>query len=116
MADLTVPVPFSCAVVPRRQSVHVCPVGELDMTTTPEVDARLAELHLAGFERIVLDLRGLTFMDSGGVRLMLQWTGRASDEGFAFSVLGGDDAVQRVLALTGAQPRLHFAAAGSTGW
>jgi anti-sigma B factor antagonist len=106
MPDLA--VAFSCAVVPHRDAVHVCPVGELDLSTTPEVDARLAELHLAGFEQIVLDARGLTFVDSGGVRLMLQWSRRASEEGFDFTVVGGEGVVQRVVALTGAEPHLQF--------
>jgi anti-sigma B factor antagonist len=102
-----VAVAFSCAVVARREAVHVCPVGELDLSTTPHVDARLAELHLAGFDQIVLDARGVTFIDSGGVHLMLRWSRRASEEGFDFTVLGGEGVVLRVLALTGAEPHLH---------
>ena len=106
MPDLA--VAFSCAVVPRREAVHVCPVGELDLSTIPEVDARLGELHRAGFEQIALDARGLTFVDSGAVRLMLHWSRRASEEGFDFTVVGGEGVVQRVVGLTGAESHLQF--------
>ena len=98
--------PFSCAVFPRRQAVHVCPAGELDLSTAPELHARLAELHLAGYDNVVLDLSGVTFVDSCGVHLVMQWTSRAACERFDFAVLAGNDVVERVLQLTGAKPQL----------
>jgi anti-sigma B factor antagonist len=105
-------LPFSCAVVPHRDAVHLCPSGELDMSTVGEVDARLAELHRAGFDRIVVDLRGLTFFDSSGVNLLVAWSRRAAAESFDFAVVDGNDIVQRVLALTGVAPHLRFVAGG----
>jgi anti-anti-sigma factor len=98
--------PFSCAVVARRQAVHVCPAGELDLSTAPELDARLAELHLAGFDKVVLDLSGVTFLDSCGVHLVMRWTRRSAAERFSFAVLVASDVVDRLLQLTGAKPHL----------
>jgi anti-anti-sigma factor len=98
-------VPFSCAVVPRRQAVHVCPAGELDLSTVPEVEARLAELHLAGFDELVLDLSAVTFFDSRGAHLVLRWTRRAAKEPFDFAVIAGNDVVERVLQITGVAAR-----------
>ena len=108
-------LPFSCAVVPRRQAVHVCPCGELDVGTVQEVDARLAELHLAGFDEIVLDLSGLTFFDSSGVHLILRWTRRASEERFSFTVVAGTDVVEPVLELTGAHGHVLLRPASAGG-
>ena len=42
--------------------------GELDLATAPRLEHALAD---AG-EDVVLDLRGLTFMDSTGVRVLLE--------------------------------------------
>ena len=98
--------PFSCTVVARRQAVHVCPAGELDLSTAPELDARLAEIHLAGFDKIALDLSGVTFLDSCGVHLVMRWTRRSADERFEFAVIAISDVVERVLKLTGAKPHL----------
>lgn len=42
--------------------------GELDLATTPRLEQALAE---AG-DDVLLDLRGLTFMDSTGVRALLE--------------------------------------------
>ena len=64
--------PFRCEVDPHRASVFVRPVGELDLSTIPIVDTQLAELVAAGFTSVV-DLRGLRFLDSSGVRLLLSW-------------------------------------------
>ena len=107
-------MPFSCAVVRRRQAAHVCPAGEIDLSTAPELDARLAEVHLAGFDEIVLDLSGVTFFDSCGVHLVMRWTRRSADERFGFAVVAGTDVVEKVFELTGVKPHVpHGAAADS---
>jgi anti-anti-sigma factor len=98
--------PFRCEVEPERESVRVCPIGELDLATVALLDAELAELWAVGFTRIVLDLRELQFMDSSGVRLLLSWRMRSSADGFAFDLIPGAPSVQRVLELADAADRL----------
>jgi anti-sigma B factor antagonist len=44
--------------------------GELDLATAPELEDVLRE-RLAAGESLVLDLRGLEFMDSSGVRALV---------------------------------------------
>ena len=99
---------FVCTVEPHRQSIRVRPEGELDMATAPVVDRRLIELRDAGFESLVVDLRGLTFMDSSGVHLLVDWTNRCAADGATFAVIDGGAAVQRVLEVTGVRPSLRF--------
>jgi anti-anti-sigma factor len=48
----------------------------------------------------VLDLRGLTFMDSSGLHLITRWVNEASQDGFAFELEPGPPAVQRIFELT----------------
>ena len=43
------PEPFRVEVYPERDSVRVVPVGEVDIATVGEIDARLRELSQAGF-------------------------------------------------------------------
>ena len=105
-------VPFACTVVPRRQVVHVCPSGELDVDTVAQVEARLAELQLAGFDQIVLDLSGLTFFDSSGVHLVVRWSLRAEEQGFQFGVIVGNDIVARILRVTGVEQHLTLLTTG----
>ena len=53
-------------------TVHARLAGELDMSSAPEVRARLYEALGAGAQQLSLDLSGLTFMDSAGVELLFR--------------------------------------------
>jgi anti-anti-sigma factor len=90
--------------VPNRDAAHVVPTGEFDIALAPTVDARLAELRDAGFRRLVLDLRHVTFMDVFALRLILRWT----SAGDAFAVIPGPPHVQRIFAVTATADRVAF--------
>ena len=101
--------PFRCEVAPHRDEVLVRPVGELDLATVPMVDEQLAELSSSSFTRLVLDLRGVRFLDSTGLRMLLARHGRSTNDGVAFSVIPGPPVVQRVLENAGVDGRLTYA-------
>ena len=107
--------PFRVDVVPNREEVRVCPVGELDLATVPVVDAQLAELWSLGFARLVLDLREVCFLDSSGLRLLLSWQATSSADGVAFSIIEGPPVVERVLELAGVAGYLTYAPADGLG-
>jgi len=60
-------------------------VGELDMTGAPSLVARLNEASAAK-DRVVLDFADLEFMDSSGLRVMLEATAEASRDGWSFAM------------------------------
>ena len=91
--------PFSCEVIPERDHVVVRPRGELDMATIGELEQELRHLRRAGFRMLVLDLSGLTFMDSTGLHLVMRWANESARDGFTFEVEPGPPAVMRVFAL-----------------
>jgi anti-sigma B factor antagonist len=93
----TGPEPFRCEVRPARDAVLVCPIGELDLATAPVVEAELHKVRDAGFTEIVLDLRGLTFLDSTGLRLLVSWTRESQRDGWRFAAIPAPDDVQRVV-------------------
>jgi anti-anti-sigma factor len=100
---------FRCEVEPHRERVHVRPVGELDLATAPVVEEQLSELNAAGFPALILDLRGVRFLDSTGLELILRWDRRARTDGFEFRIIAGPPAVQRLFDLTGTTEGLDFA-------
>ncbi len=57
----------------------------------------------------MLDLSGLTFMDSTGARLVLQANARSRADSCRLTLLRGPRAVQRVFELTGLTELLPFA-------
>ena len=91
--------PFRCEVSPERDGVVVRPRGELDMATIGAVEQELRQLRRAGFATIVLDLSGLTFMDSTGLHLVMRWSAESAQDGFKFEIEPGPPNVMRVFAL-----------------
>ena len=102
------PEPFRCDVEPAREHVRVVPRGEVDLETAPALDARLRELCESGFGHLVLDLREVTFMDSTGLRVVLDWDDFARRDGIAFTLIPGPPALQRLFEITGVLDRLRF--------
>jgi anti-anti-sigma factor len=84
--------------------------GELDLATIDGVRARLDALQ-AERRAVVLDLNELSFMDSTGIRLVLQAAQDAERTGWDFSITRGSRAVRRVFAAAGIEDRLPFAQA-----
>ena len=100
---------FRVDVEPDRDVVVVRPCGELDLATAPVLDAQLQELYDSGFRRMTLDLVGLTFIDSTGLRVPVRWSRQARDDGFELRLLPGVPAVHYVFELTGLVDVLPFA-------
>jgi anti-sigma B factor antagonist len=90
---------FSCEVIPNRDAAIVAPRGELDMATIGAVEEGLRHLRRQGFDKLVLDLRELTFMDSTGLHLVTRWSKASSTDGFTFEIVPGPRVVQRVFEL-----------------
>ena len=85
----------------------ICPSGELDLSTARFLQRELERLEASNPRSILLDLSGLTFIDSTGVRLLLSIHARYRDSD-RLSMLRGSAAVQRVLQLTGVADLLPF--------
>ena len=101
------PADFALSAEQAGDVYVVAPKGELDLETVEEVrtalDARPPE---AG--AVVLDLRGLTFFDTSGMRLVVETTQRAEEDGIRFAVVRGCDDVQRIFGLAKLDGRLPF--------
>lgn len=100
--------PFRIEVEPSRDVVRVIPVGDLDLATTGNLREEIDRLHEVGFNRLVLDLRRLRFMDSTGLRLILEIDAGSRSDGWDFSLVRGPDAVQRLFEITNLTERLDF--------
>jgi len=94
----------------REGNAHVIRLfGELDLATAPEVEDELQRVELTDALTIVLDLSGLTFMDSSGLRLILRAEARSRADSCRLRLLRGPASVQRVFAITGMDGVLPFA-------
>jgi anti-anti-sigma factor len=79
--------------------------GELDLASAEDVAARLADLRAAG-EPVLLDLDELDFMDSSGLRMVLNAAEASDATGWPFTLTAGPDQVQRLVESTRVTGRL----------
>jgi len=100
--------PFRVDVEPERESVRVSPVGELDIATVDKLQTEVSQLLETGFAKIVLDLRGVRFLDSTGLRLVLELDAAARADAHELLVIRGSDVVHRIFEVTQVAERLHF--------
>jgi anti-sigma B factor antagonist len=95
----------------RQGDVHVIALfGELDLATVDSVEQELRRVESTDADAIVLDLSGLTFMDSTGVRLVWRAEARSRADANRLRLKRGPRAVQRVLEISGIADMLPFGA------
>ena len=102
------PERFGWDVVRTNGWVRVAPVGELDLATGSELQQAIDELLQPEVKRLILDLRGVVFMDSNGLRLALDLHASARKDGFSLELVPGPPQVQRIFEVTGTLDALPF--------
>jgi anti-sigma B factor antagonist len=100
--------PFEIETSARGRRVELTLKGELDIASFPLVEERLREVEAGGPATIVFDLRGLRFMDSTGLRVILAADKRARRDGWKIVIVEGPEAVHRVFRLALLDRRLDF--------
>ena len=85
--------------------------GELDLATAPQLEAALRRVAQPG-RTIRIDLAGLAFMDSTGMRSILEANRDAQRDGWTLRLGRAPEPVQRVFAMSGVESLLPFEAEG----
>jgi anti-anti-sigma factor len=75
--------------------------GEFDLSSEERFQSELGRLLDSETQRLVLDLRGLQFIDSIGLRMLVQIDALAREDRFDFTILCGDGQVRAVLSAAG---------------
>jgi anti-sigma B factor antagonist len=86
----------------------ISPSGELDLATAPGLEAELLRVEATDAETIVLDLSGLDFIDSTGIRLVVMADARSRADSDRLSLVRPSDGVFRVFVICGMADRLPF--------
>jgi anti-sigma B factor antagonist len=85
-------------------------VGELDLASAPLFEAELDRAAVAEADKLLIDLGGLDFIDSTGLRIIVSAQARARERGQDFAVTRGSEQVQRLLAITRLSEHLRIVA------
>lgn len=78
----------------------VAPRGDVDIASASAVQAAL-EARAGNDETLVLDLRAVEFLDTSGLRLVVEFSRRARDGGYRFAVVRGSERVHRIFQIAG---------------
>jgi anti-anti-sigma factor len=105
--DTEMPPEFAVSATEMGSAYVVTPVGELDLGTVDELGATLAA-RPGECNRLVLDLTGLTFFDTSGMRLVVETLQETRRTGISLALVKGPEDVQRLFALAGMDDRLPF--------
>ena len=79
--------------------------GDLDLASADELAARLRALS-EDLQAVLLDLDQLGFMDSSGLRVVLQAAETSREGSWQFAMTAGSEAVRRLLESAGVADRL----------
>jgi anti-sigma B factor antagonist len=82
--------------------------GEVDLASAGQFEQELRGLPEIPPERLVIDLRGLDFMDCAGLSLMIRAQQSADANGYVLALRRGPDQVQRLFQLTGLLDHFTF--------
>jgi len=84
-------------------------LGELDMRTTEQLATGVDELLADGATEVTIDLSQLSFMDSSGLRLLIEVNNRSREETWRLRLIAPEqEAAALVLRVTGADKALPF--------
>jgi anti-anti-sigma factor len=82
--------------------------GELDLAARDELEHELRRAEASDADRILVDLTRLEFIDSSGLRTLLEAQARNRRDGDRLAILRAPSRVQRVFAISGLEKHLPF--------
>lgn len=100
------------AVVPTHntgRAITLALSGELDLVSSPVLSRAVDDLARSDLELLIVDLRGLVFMDSTGLHALIRAQNQVQEAGRRFALVRGPEQVQRLFDLTGVADALTIA-------
>jgi anti-sigma B factor antagonist len=98
------PDPLTCRAQTRAGVTVLHLAGELDLSAESAMNQAIASALAARPRAIVVDLAGLSFLDSTGVRCLIIARRDATSAGIVLTVEGATGIIEQVLTITGVLP------------
>lgn len=99
---------FEADLSARGDELWVLPRGDLDIAAAPELEEALSLALASDANAIVVDLSGLEFIDSTGLRALAH--APLAEGGERISFIAGNEHVQSVFRIAGLLDKLPFRA------
>ncbi len=94
-------VPFTVDTTFEGDRARVVVQGEVDAATAGRIESALNDAIDRGTATIDVDLGGVGFIDSSGLRVLIVGRQRATEAGIGLRVVATTPAVERLFELTG---------------
>ena len=98
------PEPFSAERSERNGTLVLALRGELDLSSVDRLSEAAADVPPGA--NVVIDLAALEFMDSAGLRTLMNLDVRAREEGWALALARPQQSVLRLLELSSLEGRI----------
>jgi anti-anti-sigma factor len=92
----------------QNGALRIVAEGELDLSTGASLDDALVAAHASPASTIVLDIEAVGFIDSSGLRVLIEACTRSQQNGNRLRITKGPENARRLFALTGADVCLPF--------
>jgi anti-anti-sigma factor len=102
------PSPFEIDTELTGDTARLTLAGELDMATAPRLEEAVAGVLARGARRLIVDLSGLAFVDSSGLRLFIAMNDRAAAGEWTLGLIRPPASPLSVFHITGAEDNLPF--------
>jgi anti-anti-sigma factor len=92
----------------QADSARMSVSGELDIATVGQLEAEVGSVLAQGIRALVLDLSGLTFIDSSALRLFIVLGERSAEEDWQLSMIRPSGQARSIFQISGAEEHLPF--------
>jgi anti-sigma B factor antagonist len=99
---------FDAIVTRSEASASIVIRGDIDVATVAHVELARDQALAGQPAELLIDLREVGFVDSSGLKLLLDTNGQAQREGWTLRLLRPGEAVMTVFVVTGADRHLPF--------
>jgi anti-anti-sigma factor len=89
-------------------SAQMSVTGELDIATVGQLEAEVGGVLARGVRALVLDLSGLTFIDSSALRLFIVLNERSAEQDWQLSLIRPSGPALSIFQISGAEEHLPF--------
>jgi anti-sigma B factor antagonist len=82
------------------QTVLVTVTGEVDAASSGTLRSGVKDALSGGYKKVVLDMSGVSFIDSAGLRVLIDSQKLGENAGTALTIESASDVVKRLLEMT----------------
>jgi anti-sigma B factor antagonist len=86
---------------PEKDACIVTVRGEVDLYSSPSLKTSLIEVDGVGWPLVIVDLSGVSFIDSAGLGVLVGALRRAREDGGELALVCDSEGILKILRLTG---------------